>query len=101
MRRLGALAPFLVTVSSIPRMLKSLEIAVILYDVIFISSIIDNRTPVHEPYTAVRQTVMDGHPRSVHLIRSYHRHIASGTVTGAVLRVPYVRLIRMTVASPN
>jgi hypothetical protein len=44
---------------------------------------------------------MDGHPQSVHWIRSCQGYIATGMVMGAILRAPYKHLVRATVASPS
>ena len=56
---------------------------------------------IHEPYTAVHHTVMDGHPQSVHWIWSGQSYIATGMVTGAVLRALYIHLVQVMVASPK
>ena len=68
---------------------------------IFILFKIDTHTSIHEPYTAVQHTVMDGHSQSVHRIRSRQGYIATGTVMGAALWAPYIRNVWVTVASPN
>ena len=44
---------------------------------------------------------MDGHLLSVYRVRLCAATAAAGTVTGTLIRFPYVRLIRSTVASPT
>jgi hypothetical protein len=44
---------------------------------------------------------MDGHPQPVHRIRSRHRYTTTGTVDGSRITGPYIRLVRVTVASPT
>jgi hypothetical protein len=49
---------------------------------------------------AVHHTVMDGHAPSVYWIQSFHAHKTISTVTGPVIWVLYIHLVRAKVASP-
>lgn len=45
--------------------------------------------------------VVDGHPQSMHQIWSHHHYTMTGTVMRAILRAPYIHLLRVMVTSPT
>jgi hypothetical protein len=96
-RRLGAQSPIFGMPPKMPiiPLLKLLEIATV--QKVYLPYTCKT---VHEPYIAVHHTVIDSHPQSVHRIRSGQSYIATGTVTGAILRALYIHLVWVTVASP-